>query len=162
MPFHWCPEETAAVIAAGSAAAFGLVWVKARWFIFVGWLRRKLGLVDKSHCCVEGHGVALPVFNDEFPAPSKAKPTTKQELLDLMDSFEKARAADRVLSVKKVSFDPGQHVIRMLKPTSDGIYPQHGPNFMRRYRNAESEASYTPSCEGAYPLDLPPLDPETK
>jgi hypothetical protein len=134
--FHWCPEETAAVIAAGTAAALSLVWFKARWFIFVGWLRRKLGIEDKRHCCLH-------------PVPNRAGTMTKAELLlsieQVIESFDAVKKADRVFRIEKQrDFRPGQQTIRLLNPMLDGLEPQDKAFFTRTYRLPEEEALATP------------------
>lgn len=99
--FHWCPEETAAVIAAGTAAAGVAMVVRAKFYIALAWLRRKLGLKDERHCCKEEH------------KPPKQKPMTKAEALAQIDAIIGRKAT---VQTPKVA-------IQHLKDLSDGLEP---------------------------------------
>jgi hypothetical protein len=70
---HWCPEETAALLAGMSALGGFGVWLRAKVAI---WKAKR-----KPHCCDPQH-------------------QTRLSLRDITESFEKAKASDRVFRIK--------------------------------------------------------------
>jgi hypothetical protein len=111
--FHWCPEETAAAIAAAGAVKVSwthrrAIWtaLKGKLYAAVQWLRAKLGVKDERHCCLH-------------VAKNRAPVMTKAELLlcieDVKESYKAARQADRVTSIRTLTRWPSG-VLRPLPP----------------------------------------------
>lgn len=110
--FHWCPEETAAALAAAGAVKVSwthrrAIWaaVKAKVKGVVAWVVAKT-TKHESHCCDPRHSLDVDRLAEAFGgrALAQQKVTMPERVLskeEVAESFEKAKTWEGVMVTLK-------------------------------------------------------------